>query len=147
MLRHTLSLLCILILITFFAVQHEKVKNDILLETFKYDTPDHIIIKDSLLTDEKPSQQPQQDQNQKESTCETKFQMPYQLSHPSKCFSCEKQMAGTNDMYLAEPGKCFDCENQMIDTLGPSYALYGQSTKCFSCEKQPAVWGTYPSIQ
>ena len=148
MLQHTVTLLCIIFLFTFFSIQHSKVKTDIILENFEYKTPNSIYRKNPPPPLPAPETQKNVQKTQDTgASCVSKFQMPYQLSHPSKCFSCERQMAGTDEMYLAEPGKCFDCENQIIDTLGPSYALYGQSTKCFNCEKQPAVWGTYPGIQ
>ena len=48
--------------------------------------------------------------------------------HPTKCFSCEKQL-GDKNKYLSGRSKCFSCERESKRPYmeGP--------TKCFACDK------------
>ena len=143
--KHASVLFCLLIILTGFSTRFEKLRQDLQIENFvEYKTPPSGAFP-PLAPPPLPAA-PEQEGVPKHVPCKTDVQVPFQLSNPSKCFDCERQLLGTDYIYLAKPGKCFDCENQIIDTLGPSYAIYGQSTKCFNCEKQPAGWGKYPGI-
>ena len=56
------------------------------------------------------------------------------MRRPSKCFSCEKEIAQTKGPHWAWKGqvsKCFDCEKDLVNRLGPRYGAFGGNTKTF----------------
>jgi hypothetical protein len=55
--------------------------------------------------------------------------------HPTKCFSCEKQL-GDKNKYLSGRSKCFSCEADLLKRTPPHLVGFAQPTKCFSCEAQ-----------
>ena len=63
------------------------------------------------------------------------FSENFQHSFPSKCFSCDRQLAnkkGKNNACLGSATKCFSCQEQYKIKKKPIYL--SNKTKCFSCE-------------